>query len=203
MSETERFDIYDAAMCWIGQASRKEAHDAGLWHQTFHCWVIKDRTKLILQLRHEEKDTYPGMLDVSSAGHLLAGERVEDGVRELEEELGLQVAFDDLISCGVFAEEDHLADGRVDREFNHVFCCACDQPLDAYRLQATEVQGLYAVERSDFQQLLSGEIDSISAEAMHVVEGEPVMSVQQIKAHQLVPHDEGYYDLLFKHINQL
>jgi isopentenyldiphosphate isomerase len=100
----------------VGTAGRLQVHADGWWHQTFHCLIISqrnDQPSLLLQLRHPDKDTFPNLLDISCAGHLLAGESAEDGVRELEEELGVQVAFSSLIPCGIYAEEDILPNGRM------------------------------------------------------------------------------------------
>ena len=82
---------------------------------------FKEDLSLLFQLRHKDKDTYPGLLDVSCAGHLQSGETVEDGVRELEEELGITVPFHELIPCGMVAEENIISEHVVDREFNHIF----------------------------------------------------------------------------------
>ncbi|MDF2939105.1 MAG: hypothetical protein K0Q90_4478, partial [Paenibacillaceae bacterium] len=104
MAQDENFDIFDEHMNHIGTASRQEAHAQGLWHRTFHCWVLRKGSagwEILLQLRHKDKDTFPGLLDVSSAGHLLAGELVEDGVRELEEELGIGVPYPELFFASV------------------------------------------------------------------------------------------------------
>ncbi|WNQ12825.1 NUDIX domain-containing protein [Paenibacillus aurantius] len=48
---------------------------------------------LLLQRRHPGKDTYPGLFDITAAGHLEAGENVSDGIRELKEELGTDLFF--------------------------------------------------------------------------------------------------------------
>ncbi|HSU79378.1 MAG TPA: NUDIX hydrolase, partial [Candidatus Angelobacter sp.] len=41
----ERFDIFNEAFQWIGQATRPETHQNGYWHQTFHCWVAHQTEK--------------------------------------------------------------------------------------------------------------------------------------------------------------
>src|ERR671933_433987 len=46
------------------------------------------------------KDTWPNKLDVTVGGHLGVGESVLDGIREVEEELGLTVVADELVSLG-------------------------------------------------------------------------------------------------------
>ncbi|WP_372454640.1 NUDIX hydrolase, partial [Priestia aryabhattai] len=79
----------------------------GLWHQTFHCWiyrVVNDQIEMLFQKRHPQKDTCPDLLDITSAGHLLASEQPCDGVRELEEELGLSVSFEELDKLGVIRD---------------------------------------------------------------------------------------------------
>ena len=46
---------------------------------------------LLLQKRSENKDAFPGCYDISSAGHLPAGQDyLSSALRELEEELGIK-----------------------------------------------------------------------------------------------------------------
>ena len=55
---------------------RVTAHREGILHRTSHVWLvrIKDgRQQVLLQKRSEEKDSYPGCYDISSAGHIPAG----------------------------------------------------------------------------------------------------------------------------------
>ena len=51
--------------------TRKECHATKTWHRSAHVWVFdKERNKVILQRRSDMKDTFPGMWDVSAAGHI-------------------------------------------------------------------------------------------------------------------------------------
>ncbi|OCT14447.1 hydrolase [Paenibacillus pectinilyticus] len=199
----EMFDVFDAKMKWLGVAPRSEVHAKGLWHQTFQCWIVsleENEPKLLLQLRHPDKDLFPDLLDISCAGHLAAGETVEEGTRELKEELGLSVSFESLIPCGVFAEEDLISDKLIDREFCHIFIYHCDQPLKSYVLQADEVSGLFSVPVSEFKELVYGERSEVKAIGYRTdaKSGANVDMSWNITLADVVPHPRAYYELLFQ-----
>ena len=89
--DSELLRIFNINMKHIGEATRAEVHAKGLWHETFHCWLvskIEDQYYLYFQLRSACKKDYASQFDITAAGHLLANERAEDGIRELQEELG-------------------------------------------------------------------------------------------------------------------
>jgi isopentenyldiphosphate isomerase len=198
MRELERFDIYDEHGSHIGTATREDVHRDGLWHQTFHCWIYaadEDGPYVLFQLRHAEKDTFPGLLDVSSAGHLLAGETPEDGVRELEEELGVTVSAAELLFCGVYVEEDWLPNGMIDRERCHVFALQRSLPLASYRLQPDEVSGLFRLRLGDLPRLLAGERIEISGVLLQQ-DGTLQANARTVDATDFVPHSPDYYAVL-------
>jgi ADP-ribose pyrophosphatase YjhB (NUDIX family) len=83
------------------------------------------------------------MLDATAAGHLTAGETIADGVREVEEELGVRWRFDELTELGVFPIEDHPTPGTTNREFQHVYTVRDDRPLREWAaFDRAEVAGL-------------------------------------------------------------
>lgn len=103
----EYLDIVDENGSPTGKTvSRKEAHNAGILHRTAHVWVIRkagDQTEILLQKRSEEKDSFPGMYDTSSAGHIPAGEEpLPSALRELREELGIEATSGQLSYVGSF-----------------------------------------------------------------------------------------------------
>ncbi|WP_144028385.1 NUDIX hydrolase [Paenibacillus ferrarius] len=202
MTKTEEiFDIYDEKMNWLGVAPRSEVHAKGLWHQTFQCWIVtyeRGEPELLLQLRHPEKDLFPNLLDISCAGHLAAGETTEEGARELEEELGLKVAFNQLLPCGMFAEEDLISEKLIDREFCHMFLYRCDQLLSAYTLQADEVSGIFAVSAAHLEQLIRHETNQLTARGYLLdTDGQKIEKNLPIGLMDMVPHPAAYFEFLF------
>ncbi|MCY4019766.1 MAG: NUDIX domain-containing protein [Chloroflexi bacterium] len=166
---SEQFDIYDESLRHIGVKSREAVHRDGDWHQVFHCWMVGRELNgdefVILQMRHDDKDMYPGKVDISAAGHLEAGESVADGVREIEEELGLRVNFEDLVPLGRRLGISRYRD-VVDCQICHVFFCVCSRSLADYNYREDEVKGLLKLPLDAGLSLLSGEVDSVMVEAV-------------------------------------
>ena len=83
----ELFDVIDSKGNPAGQiVSREKAHAEGIPHRTAHIWIIRKkegRVQILLQKRSQNKDSFPGKFDTSSAGHIQAGdEPLESALRE-------------------------------------------------------------------------------------------------------------------------
>lgn len=82
--------------------SRGEVHRDGDWHRSVHIWLLDEQGRLVLQKRSEHKDTNPGLLDVSCAGHITGNDHaLETAVRELQEELGVTMTSETLEAAWV------------------------------------------------------------------------------------------------------
>ncbi|QTD40190.1 NUDIX domain-containing protein [Sporosarcina sp. Te-1] len=115
----ENLKVFDAQYNYIDDQSRDIIHAEGLWHETFHCWLT-DGENVFIQKRSFKKKDYPGLLDITAAGHLLSTENVMDGIREVEEELGIKVDESKLHRMGIVPNVIVLPH-FIDREFSHVF----------------------------------------------------------------------------------
>jgi len=73
-------------------------------HGVSDVWLWRDhkgQRQVLLQIRAENKNLWPGYLDVSAAGHIDFGEQpIEATLRETKEELDLTLNPDDLIFLG-------------------------------------------------------------------------------------------------------
>ena len=147
----EYFDVCDAQGAPTGEVvSREEAHRLGVRHRTAHVWVVRRRQgrwEVLLQKRSAQKDSFPGKYDTSSAGHIRAGdEPLDSALRELEEELGIRAAPEELHFAGTFdiqfEKEFH---GKLfrDNELAHVYVYAGPVDAAALTLQAEEVERVH------------------------------------------------------------
>ena len=146
----EIFDIVNEFGEPTGETvERTEAHDRGILHRTAHIWILREEEgelQVLLQKRSLEKDSFPGGLDTSSAGHIQAGDGVlESAQRELEEELGICAAPEDLIPIGTFRVDLELEfHGKPFRDQEIAFVFAYEKSVDAssLRLQEEEVMAV-------------------------------------------------------------
>ena len=89
----EVFDVVDEQDRPIGRETRREVHRQGLRHRAVHILVFNSRGEVFLQKRSMSKDTFPGVWDSSTSGHVDCGEDYDAcAVRELREEIGFNVA---------------------------------------------------------------------------------------------------------------
>lgn len=140
----EHLEIWDPAGVPTGKTALKsEVHREGWFHPTVHIWFYTPSGKVLLQKRGLVKDTFPGLWDVSVAGHVQAGETpMEAALREVKEEIGLEIAASQLDFIGRFKSEQAHPGGIVDREFQYSYLSRLTVPLEALVPQAGEVEAL-------------------------------------------------------------
>ena len=140
----ERIEIWDASGVPTGRTALKsEAHRRGWYHPTVHIWFYTASGEVLLQKRAASKETFPGLWDVSVAGHVQDGETpVQAALREILEEIGLRASADDLDFLGRFRSEHRHPGGLVDREFHHCYLARLNQTVGQLRPQPGEVAEL-------------------------------------------------------------
>jgi len=137
----ELLDIWDASGKPTGQVLEKSiAHQKGLFHPTVHVWFYTSAPSLLLQKRGANKETFPNLWDVSVAGHVSSGESILDGaLREIKEEIGLQLKLDDLLLIDVRKNINQFSNGIIDCEFQHVFLSELKTGVKDLVIQKEEV----------------------------------------------------------------
>ncbi|WP_391204029.1 NUDIX hydrolase [Psychrobacillus sp. L4] len=197
--ENEVLKVFDVGRNEIGKATREEVHRLGLWHETFHCWIIgRDvgTDYIYLQIRSASKKDYPGLLDITAAGHLLANETVRDGIREVKEELGISVSFEELISLGII-DYSVTSGNLIDKELANVFVYDCSLSFDDFALQVEEVSGIVRAEFKQFEALWLGELEEIQVEGFEVISTDNRVSIKKIVTkNNFVPHEKSYYEAI-------
>ena len=142
----EYLDIVDENALPTGKiVERAVAHREGIPHRTSHLWLVRkrdNRVQILLQKRALTK-SFPGCYDISSAGHIPAGQDyLPSAVRELKEELGLTAQESDLIPCGdmkIFWDDVFFGEPYHDRQYTRVFLLWTDVEERDLVLQEEEV----------------------------------------------------------------
>lgn len=177
----EVLDIVNENGIPTGQTvERKKAHAEGIMHRTSHVWLVRkrdNRTEILLQKRCDTKDSFPGCYDISSAGHIPAGvDFAASAVRELKEELGVEVSENELIICGNrIINCDEVFHGKPfhDRQYSRVFALWCSLNESEFHLQAEEVASVLWIE-------LEKAIDAVKENTIpHCICAEELMMVKQ------------------------
>lgn len=203
--QKELLKIFDDEQKHIGNATREEVHRLGLWHEAFHCWIVSregNTDYIYLQLRSPMKKDYPNLLDITAAGHILAHESVLDGVREIKEELGIEVSTQELEFLGVLdycVEKDHF----IDKELANIFLYKSNPSFKDFQLQTEEVSGLFKTGFYDFYRLWSGKLDKIHITGFVVDEsGKITDTSNSVNRDHFVPHALSYYQDICEMIHQ-
>ncbi len=192
--EQELLNIFDEKHNHLGVASREEVHKQGLWHETFHCWLIKNElgtTYIYFQLRSNNKKDYPNLFDITAAGHLLASETVVDGIREVREEIGIEIPFEKLVSLGIL-KYSVTKPGFIDNELANVYLFHYEGDFTEFKLQEEEVSGIFRAKFDDFYQFCFDDLMEITMEGYENGDEQNLLSKTVGKAH-FVPHEKEFY----------
>ena len=145
----EYLDVVDENGKPTGETvERSVAHREGFPHRTSHLWLVRKRDgriQVLLQKRAMTK-SFPGCYDISSAGHIPAGQDYyPSAIRELKEELGLTAKESELIPCGdmkIVWDDVFFGIPYHDRQYTKVLLLWADIEEDQLTLQKEEVDGV-------------------------------------------------------------
>lgn len=163
----EYIDILTESGAKTGKTAQKsEIHRKGYFHNTAHLWFYTDQKDVLLAQRAASKTLHPLLWDVSVAGHIDAGETVEEGaIRETQEEIGLNITENDLQKIGAFECFQTYENGIIDNEFHHTFLVKLNVSVNELKPQEGEVENLKLVSITDFSELIDN-----CGQQLHLVE---------------------------------
>ena len=160
----EMFDVIDEEGKPTGVVKeRGVVHREGALHATSHIWIARPNEKsgydILLQKRSAHKDSHPGYYDISSAGHIAAGDQpLESAMRELEEELGIQAAPEQLQEFGVqYKAYEGEFYGKPFRDHQRSILYLYKEPIDTdqLRLQESEIESVIWMDYQEALQAVS------------------------------------------------
>ena len=197
MNKDEILSFYDDELNELGMTTRSEIHIKGFLHQVVHCWIIDevDNEKWIyFQQRSYKKKDFPGLYDISAAGHVNIGEKAEVAVkRETQEEIGILIAPEKLRFIGSIREKMHL-DNFYNNEICYVYLYAIDNPK--FHI-GHEVEKMVKISFDEFKKCILEGSENV------VAFSEDSKSKIIIKSQEFCPHERDYLELVVDFIEKL
>lgn len=170
-----------------GKILKKMAHIEWAPHMAAHIWIFNSHGEVLIQRRSENKDSYPGLWDISAAWHISSGESMFDGaLREMIEEIWLtDTKAEDLIPIGYYREEVKFPmkwyeNGWHNNELDGIFLLQYEGKIENLTLQEEEV----------------AEVKFISIDNLESEWGDPVLS----ESH--TPKAWGYRENIIKSLRE-
>ncbi|MCU0847598.1 MAG: NUDIX domain-containing protein [Spirochaetes bacterium] len=138
---------------------RRVSHREGIPHEGIHMWIIrsgKNGPEFLFQNRAMHKESYPGVLDITVGGHVPFGLESSKIQKEAVEEIGILPDEENLVDLG-YTRYEEISESVFHREIQHVYLLRDDRPLDKYRFNDGEVDGIYAVSMDSLERLMAAD----------------------------------------------
>ena len=141
----------------LGVEERKIAHNNGLWHREVAIWVLNEKDEILLQKRSQLKEQDSNKFSIC-AGHIDADEYIEvAALRELFEEVGLEVTRAELIPIGVFRSES-----ANNNHYKYTYLVKTDKKINEYVMQEEEVSELKYVTIAELEKMIENEDEDLT-----------------------------------------
>lgn len=148
----ELIDIYNENHEYLGKCDKVLAHKLGLWHEVFNGIIVnKNKNTVIFQIKNSDHNKVHNInkIEISIGGHYKAGENIEDGIREIEEESGIKIEFKDLINLGERQVSTIVNKDYKIREFQKIFIIPYNDSINKLNCKDDEVTGFVEFDIDD------------------------------------------------------
>jgi isopentenyldiphosphate isomerase len=161
-NKEEFLEIWDwETGCPTGKSvERKFAHDNGIAHEGVHLWIMRTENnicEILFQKRAENKDQFPGYLDITVGGHVPFGLAENKIQKEAFEEIGIMPDNEKMIDLGFYRYEEKL-ENLFHREFQHIYLLHDNRKLSEYKFNDGEVSAILSIKLADFEKILIEDI---------------------------------------------
>lgn len=144
----EIVDIYNERHEKLEYTKERQALEKGEYRLSCFVFTLNDKDELLIQQRTQTAKHCPNMWEVTSGGAIAGDDAVEGAIRELKEELNIEVKKEELKFIGNYV--------RVN-DYVEVFLLKKNIKIEDLTLQKEEVQDVKWETISEFEKLIKEE----------------------------------------------
>jgi len=199
----EMLDIYTDKFKHVGVASKKEAHEKGYWHTVITCLAINPTKGTAIFQRKYPKNGASitdenSQLDITVGGHIIAGESIDQAVREIKEELLEDVSIKDLVYLGIRQTAATINPNYIANEFQYIFLYPCQKQLNQYDVSGKEVARLVEIKVQDGLDLFLKLKSKITAKEAYIENGVQVVNERTVTLEHFLQCYQEIDNLFFR-----
>jgi len=151
----ELIDILNDDLTFLKTCLKSKAHKHGYLHASIHVWFYTESGEILIQKRSLDKIAFPGLWDVSVAGHISAGENaITSALREVEEEIGLSISKNKLHKIGIYRETHQHKSDFIDNEIHHIYIGKLPVSINQLKIQKEELSAIKLISINTFKSAL-------------------------------------------------
>lgn len=138
----ELLDVIDEEGRKTGKKEDKDVvHAMGIWHKEVAVLIENEEGEYLIQKRAKTKKQAPNKWGLT-AGHVDAGESYEEAMaREIQEELGIVVATEDLQPLGIF-KQFYESEKTTNNNFTKYYYYKTNKKISDYKICLEELSEL-------------------------------------------------------------
>ena len=150
----ELLDVLDEEGNPTGKVEDKDViHDTGLWHKEVAVLIQNEKGEYLIQKRAETKKQGPNKWGLT-AGHVDAGETYENAiVREIKEEIGIDVKLEDLKPLGIFKQK-YESEKTTNNNYTKYYHYKTNRKIEEYTIQYEELSELKYITLTELKRIL-------------------------------------------------
>ncbi len=150
----ELLDVLDENGNPTGKVENKDViHDTGLWHKEVAVLIQNEKQEYLVQKRAATKKQGPNKWGLT-AGHVDTGETYENAmVREIKEEIGIEVKPEELKSLGIFKQK-YESEKTTNNNYTKYYYYQTNRKIQEYTICEEELSELKYITSKELEDIV-------------------------------------------------
>ena len=142
----ELVDVYNERYQNTGESKERGTTTETEYRKACFVWIINSNNKILVQQRSKNRKHYPGLWSATSGGVSAGETSLQSIMRELKEELGIDVAEEELTFIGTYKRVNDFVD---------TYMMEKDIDINDITIQPEEVQDVKWMSIDNFEKLIN------------------------------------------------